>query len=175
MGSLEAKKTVVAEIVEKMKESKSFIVTDYRGLTVAEVTELRNQLREAGVEYKVLKNTLLTIAAKELGYEGIDDYFKGPTAVAFGVEDAVAPAQVLSKFAKDNEKLEIKAGILDGQFINAEEIQALAELPSKEVLLGKLANILQSPIAGMAQVLQGSIRKLVYALAEIQKVKEQQA
>jgi len=175
MGSLENKKTVVSEITEKMKESKSFIVTDYRGLNVAQVTKLRAELRKAGVEYRVLKNTLMTISANDLGLEGIQDYFKGPTAVAFGVEDAVAPAQVLAKFAKEFEALEIKAGVLEGKLISLDEIKALADLPSREVLLAKLANVMQSPISGMANVLQGPIRKLGYALVEIQKVKEQEA
>ncbi len=175
MGSLENKKVVVGEITEKMKEAKSFIVTDYRGLNVAQVTKLRSELRKAGVKYKVLKNTLMTIAANDIGLEGIQDYFKGPTAVAFGVEDAVTPAQVLAKFAKEFEALEIKAGVLEGKLITVDEIKALADLPSREVLLEKLANVMQSPIAGMANVLQGPIRKLGYALVEIQKVKEQEA
>lgn len=175
MGSLENKKVVVSEISEKMKEAKSFIVTDYRGLNVAQVTTLRAELRNAGVEYKVLKNTLMTIAANDLGLEGIQDYFNGPTAVAFGIEDAVAPAQVLAKFAKQYEALEIKAGILEGKLISVDEIKALADLPSREVLLAKLANVMQSPISGMVNVLQGPIRKLGYALAEIQKVKELEA
>ena len=175
MGSLENKKVVVGEITEKMKDSKVFIVADYRGLTVAEVTKLRKELRDAGVEFKVMKNTLMNIAANDLGLEGIQDYFKGPTAVAFGADDVVAPAQILSKFAKQYPALEIKAGILEGSFVSASDIKALADLPSREVLLAKLANVMQSPIAGMANVLQGPIRKLGYALVEIQKVKEQQA
>ncbi len=175
MGSLENKKTVVSEITEKMKDSKSFIVTDYRGLNVAQVTKLRAELRNAGVEYRVLKNTLMTISANDLGLEGIQDYFKGPTAVAFGLEDAVAPAQVLAKFAKQYDALEIKAGVLEGKLISIDEIKALAELPSRDVLLAKLANVMQAPISGMANVLQGPIRKLGYALVEIQKIKEQEA
>lgn len=169
MASLEKKKAQVVEIVEKMTEAKSFIVTDYRGLNVAQVTRLRAELREAGIEYKVLKNTLMTIAADEAGIEGIEDFFKGPTAVAFGYDDAVAPAQIVSKFAKEFEALEIKAGVLEGKIIDTNEIKALADLPSREVLLAKLANVMQAPIAGMANVLQGPIRKLGYALVEIEK------
>ncbi len=175
MGSLENKKVVVGDITEKMKESKVFIVADYRGLTVAEVTKLRKELREAGIEFKVMKNTLMNIAANDLGLEGIQDYFKGPTAVAFGTDDVVAPAQILAKFAKQYPALEIKAGVLEGNFVSADEIKALADLPPREVLLAKLANVMQSPITGMATVLQGPIKKLGYALVEIQKVKEQQA
>ena len=173
MASLENKKVLVSEITEKMKDAKSFIVTDYRGLNVAQVTKLRSELRNAGIEYRVLKNTLMTIAADDAGLEGIQDYFKGPTAVAFGYDDAVAPAQILSKFAKEFDALEIKAGVLEGKAIGYDEIKALAELPSREVLLAKLANVMQSPIAGMANVLQGPIRKLGYALVEIEKQKAQ--
>lgn len=175
MGNLENKKVIVGEIAQKMKESKVFIVADYRGLNVAAVTQLRKELREAGIEFKVMKNTLMNLAANDLGLEGIQDYFNGPNAVAFGVDDVVAPAQILSKFAKAHPALEIKAGVLEGNFVTAEDIKALADLPSREVLLAKLANVMQSPIAGMANVLQGPIRKLGYALVEVQKVKEQQA
>lgn len=175
MGSLETKKQVVELMTEKFNGSKSVIITDYRGLTVAEVTELRSKLREAGVEYKVVKNTLLKIAAKNAGIEGADDYFQGPTAVAFGLEDAVSPAQVLSKFAKDHKDLEIKGGILEGNIIGVQEVKALADLPSREVLLGQVASVFQAPIAGLVNVLQGPIRKLGYALEEVRKVQEAQA
>lgn len=175
MGSLETKKQVVAEMVEKFNDSKSVIVTDYRGLNVTEVTELRKKLREAGVDYRVVKNTLLKIAAKEAGIDGTEDYFQGPTAVAFGLSDAVSPAQVLAKFAKDHKNLEIKGGILEGQLIGFEEVKALAELPPREVLLAKVASCFQAPIAGLVNVLQGPIRKLGYALEEVRKVKEAEA
>lgn len=175
MGSLETKKQVVAEMKEKFVNAKSVVITDYRGLDVAEVTELRKRLREAGVEYKVVKNTLLKIAAQEAGIEGVDDFFKGPTAVAFGVEDAVTPAQVIYKFAKDHDDLEIKAGVLEGQLIGFDQVKALADLPSREVLLGQVASAFQAPIAGLVNVLQGPIRKLGYALEEVRKLKEAQA
>lgn len=175
MGSLEIKKQVVAEVTEKFNDAKSVVITDYRGLTVAEVTELRNRLREAGVEYKVIKNTLLKIAAKDAGIEGADEYFQGPTAVAFGVNDAVAPAQVLAKFVKDYKKLEIKGGVLDGKAIGLDEVKALADLPPREVLLGQVASVFQAPIVGLVNVLQGPIRKLGYALEEVRKLKETEA
>lgn len=175
MGSLETKKQIVAEMVEKFNGSKSVIVTDYRGLNVAEVTELRKQLREAGVDYRVVKNTLLKIAAKEAGIEGTEEYFQGPTAVAFGLSDAVSPAQVLSKFAKEHKNLEIKGGILEGQLINMDGVKALADLPPREVLLAKVASCFQAPMAGLVNVLQGPIRKLGYALEEVRKLKEAEA
>jgi large subunit ribosomal protein L10 len=175
LGSLETKKQVVAEITKKFTDAKSVVITDYRGLNVAEVTELRSKLREAGVDYKVVKNTLLKIAAKEAGIEGAEEYFQGPTAVAFGLEDAVAPAQILSKFAKDHKNLEIKAGILEGNVIGLDQVKALADLPSREILLGQVASVFQAPIAGLVNVLQGPIRKLGYALEEVRKLKEAQA
>lgn len=175
MGSLETKKQVVVEMVERFSGAKSVIITDYRGLNVAEVTELRRKLREAGVDYKVVKNTLLKIAAKEAGIEGAEECFQGPTAVAFGLNDAVSPAQVLSKFAKDHKNLEIRGGILEGRIIGFDQVKALADLPPREVLLGQVASVFQAPIVGLVNVLQGPIRKLGYALEEVRKLKEAQA
>lgn len=146
MGNLETKKQVVAEVTEKFSNAKSVIITDYRGLTVAEVTELRSRLRAQGVEYRVIKNTLLKIAAKDAGIEGAEEYFQGPTAVAYGLEDAVAPAQVLSKFIKEYKKMEIKGGILEGKVIGFDEVKALADLPPREILLGQVASVFQAPI-----------------------------
>ena len=175
MGSLETKKQLVAEVTEKFSGAKSVIITDYRGLTVGEITELRSRLRAQGVEYRVIKNTLLKIAAKDAGFEGVDEYFQGPTAVAYGLEDAVAPAQVLAKFIKDYKKLEIKGGILEGKAIGLDDVKALADLPPREILLGQVASVFQAPIAGLVNVLQGPIRKFGYALEEVRKLKEQEA
>lgn len=111
MGSLEGKKAVVAELVEKFNASKTIVVVDYRGLTVAQATKLRKQLREAGVDYRVVKNTLLTIAAKEAGADALVPTFKGVTAIAFGGEDLIAPAQIIAKFSKENKILEIKRSV----------------------------------------------------------------
>ena len=148
MGSLEGKKAIVAELVEKFNTSKTIVVVDYRGLTVAQATKLRKQLREAGVDYRVVKNTLLTIAAKEAGADALVPTFKGVTAIAFGGEDLIAPAQIISKFSKENKILEIKGGLLE----------ALGELPPKEVLLAQVASCFQAPIQRMAYVLE-EIRK----------------
>ena len=139
------------------------------------MTELRSRLRAQGVEYRVIKNTLLKIAAKDAGIEGAEEYFQGPTAVAYGLEDAVAPAQVLSKFIKEYKKMEIKGGILEGKVIGFDEVKALADLPPREILLGQVASVFQAPIAGLVNVLQGPIRKLGYALEEVRKLKEQEA
>lgn len=172
MAKIELKQPVVQEIKGKLEASKGAVLTDYRGLNVGEVTELRNKLREAGVEYKVVKNTLARIAANEIGIEGLDGYLEGPTAIAYGIEDAVAPAKILSEFAKAHKNLEIKAGILEGKVIDLAGVKALADLPSREVLLAKLLGSMQSPLYGMANVLQGNLRNLVYVLDAVRKTKE---
>jgi large subunit ribosomal protein L10 len=151
-NALELKKQTVAEIADKLKNSKSTILVDYRGLNVSEVTELRRQLREANVEFKVYKNTLTRRAAEEAGFEGINEVLVGPTAVAFGMEDVVAPAKVLNNFAKDHENLEIKGGIIEGNVASLDQIKELAELPSREGLLSMLLSVLQAPVRNFAYV-----------------------
>lgn len=148
--ALELKKQTVAEIAEKLKDSKSTILVDYRGLDVSEVTELRSQLREANVDFKVYKNTLTRRAAQEAGFEGLDEVLTGPTAVAFSTEDVVAPAKVLNNFAKDHENLEIKGGIIEGNVASLEQIKELADLPSYEGLLSMLLSVLQAPVRNFA-------------------------
>ncbi|TWI53612.1 50S ribosomal protein L10 [Halalkalibacter nanhaiisediminis] len=152
MSVLEQKKQVVADIAAKLNGSKATVVVDYRGLNVAEVTELRKQLREAGVEFKVYKNTLTRRATAEANLTELDAQLVGPTAIAFSAEDVIAPAKVLNEFAKKHEALEIKAGVIEGQVASVEEIKALAELPSREGLLSMLANVLQAPMRGFALV-----------------------
>lgn len=147
---IEQKKAQVAEIAEKLRESKSTVLVDYRGLNVAQVTELRKKLREAGCEYKVYKNTLSRRATTEVGFEEINEFLVGPTAIAFNSEDAVASAKVLNDFAKENEALEIKAGIIEGNITPVEEVKALAELPSREGLLSMLLSVLQAPMRNFA-------------------------
>ena len=175
MATKKEKEPVVQEIKEKLQASKGVVLTDYRGLNVSAITELRRNLRAAGVEYKVVKNTLTSIAAKELGIEDIDTYLSGPTAIAYGLEDAVAPAKVIAEFAKNHKELEIKAGLLEGKVIGVDQIKALANLPSREVLLAKLLGSMQSPLYGMANVLQGNIRNLVYVLDAVRQKQEAQA
>ena len=148
--AVEAKKQVVSEIASKLRESKSTVVVDYRGLTVAQVTELRKSLREAGVEFKVYKNTLTRRAAEEAELAGLNEYLTGPNAIAFSTEDVIAPAKVLNDFAKKNEALEIKAGVIEGNIASVEEVKALAELPSREGLLSMLLSVLQAPIRNLA-------------------------
>ena len=149
---LEAKKAQVVEIVEALKGATTGVLVDYRGVTVEEDTKLRNNLRQAGVKYFVVKNTLLRLAANQVGLEDLDSILHGPTALAIS-EDAVAPAKVLADFAKDNTKLEIKSGFMDGKVLSLDEITTLAKTPSKEVLIAKLMGSLNSPISGLARLL----------------------
>ena len=165
------KEAAVVEIQEKLQKSKAVVIADYRGLNVGEVTELRKKLRDAGVEYKVAKNTLTSRAAKAAQIEGLDEYLTGPNAMAFGYNDVVLPAKILSTFAKDHKKLSIKGGILEGKVIDFNAVKALADLPSREVLLGQVAGVMQAPLRGLATVLSGPMRNMVYALEAIRKQK----
>ncbi|GFP77882.1 50S ribosomal protein L10 [Clostridium fungisolvens] len=149
----ELKEAKVAEIKEKLEKAQSVILADYQGLTVEEDTELRKVLREAGVEYKVYKNTMVTLAAKELGHEGIVQYLEGPVSIAFGYEDVTAPARILADFAKTHKKLELKAGIVDGQIFDQDKVNQLASIPSKEVLIAKLLGSFKAPISNLAYLL----------------------
>ncbi|MDO5375029.1 MAG: 50S ribosomal protein L10 [Staphylococcus rostri] len=163
-GIIEAKKQQVDVIAEQLKSSVSTVVVDYRGLTVVEVTELRKQLREAGVQYKVYKNTLLRRAAEQAGIEGLDEFFTGPTAVAFTTEDVVAPAKVIAGFAKEHEALEIKTGVMEGSVIAAEEVKTVGSLPSHDGLVSMLLSVLQAPI-----------RNFAYAVKAVGENKEENA
>ena len=156
--NLEIKKGVVADIKEKFEKAQSAVLVDYRGLNVAEVTDLRNQLRKAGVEYAVLKNTMINLAIKDLNLDDMKAHLEGPTAVAFGYEDAVAPAKILADFAKKNKNVTIKCGVVDGAYIDEKGVQALANTPSREVLIAKIMGSMMS-----------SVSKFVYALEAIRK------
>jgi len=147
---LEQKKQVVDEIAEKLKTSVSTVVVDYRGLNVAQLTELRKQLREAGIDFKVYKNSMTRRAAEVAELVGLNEALTGPNAIAFSAEDVVAPAKILNDFAKKNEALEIKAGVIEGNIATVEEVKALAELPSREGLLSMLLSVLQAPIRNLA-------------------------
>lgn len=147
---LEAKKSVVTEISDKMKSAATVVVVDYRGLNVSQVTELRKNLREAGVDFKVYKNTMARRAAEEVGFEGLNEHLVGPNAIAFSEEDVIAPAKILHEFSKENEALEIKAGVIEGEVATAEEMKALATLPSRDGLLSMLLSVLQAPVRNLA-------------------------
>ncbi|AHF09095.1 MULTISPECIES: 50S ribosomal protein L10 [Dehalobacter] len=174
MPNFEEKQKVVEDIKQKFEGANGVILADYRGLTVSQVTNLRVELRQAGIEYRVLKNTMVRRAADEIGITGLAEFLEGPTALAFST-DPVAPAKILSEFSKKNKSLTIKAGVLDGKVINAEKVKDLANLPSREVLLSQVLAGMQGPLQGMVNVLQGPIRKFGYALEEVRKLKEAQA
>lgn len=150
---LEAKKAQVAEVIDVLKEAQTGVLVDYRGLTVEEDTALRTKLREANVKYFVMKNTLLLRAAKEVGLEALEEALHGPTAIAVSSEDAVAPAKVLADFAKENEKLEIKSGFMDGAVMSLDEIKTLAATPNMDTLIAKMMGSLNSPISSLARLL----------------------
>ncbi|WP_424769143.1 50S ribosomal protein L10 [Paenibacillus sp. sgz302251] len=147
---IQEKQEAVAVIATKLTQSSSTVIADYRGLNVAQVTELRKQLREAGVEFQVLKNSLVRRATEGTELSGLNDILTGPTAIAFGSEDSIAPAKILNNFAKKNDALKLKGGVVEGKVVDAEQIKALAELPSREGLLSMLLSVLQAPVRNFA-------------------------
>lgn len=155
---LEAKQQVVNEITEKFSNSQSAVVVEYRGLTVAQITELRRSLRAEGVEYKVYKNSLTQRAAEAAGFGDLVDSLKGPNAIAFG-SDAVAPARILAKFAKKNDKLVIKSGVVEGKLVSVDKIKELAELPNREGMIAMLLGCLQAPIRDFALTVKAIAEK----------------
>ncbi len=169
------KVAMVEEIQERLSKAQGAVLTDYRGLNAGDMTTLRKQLRDAGVEFKVLKNTLTILAAEELKMDELVPLLNGPTAFAFGYDDPVAPAKILSEFAKKNKALEIKGGLVEGKVVGPEGVANLADLPSREVLLSMVLRGMQAPMTGMVNVLQGNIRNLVYALEAVRKQKEASA
>lgn len=164
---LEQKKQQVSELVDKFKRAASGVLVDYRGLTVADDTKLRSELRKAEVDYAVVKNSLTRFAANEVGFEAFDPILNGPTALAMSYTDVVAPAKVLVEYSKKNENLEIKGGFIEGKVVSVDDIKALADLPSKEVLVAKLLGSMNSPIQGFASVLNGNLSGLARVLQAI--------
>lgn len=154
MAKVEIKQPIVDEIKGHMAGAKAIVAVDYRGLTVEEDTKLRKQLREAGVVYKVYKNTLLKRAFEGTEFEALSKHLEGPTAVAFGLDDATAPARIINDAMKTAPKLEFKAGVVDGNYYDEKAIQVIATIPSREVLISKLLGSLQSPITNLARVLK---------------------
>lgn len=168
---LQQKKEAVKRLSEDFKAAKVIILADYRGLTVEQDTEMRSAFRKAGVEYRVVKNMLVSFAAKENNLEGLLPYLKGPTAVAFSRTDPVAPAKLLIEFSKKYEILQLKVGVVEGKIIDIKGIKSLAELPSREVLIARAIGGIKSPLAGLVNVLNGNIRGLVVALNAIAEKK----
>ena len=153
MAKLELKQPIVQAIADDIKDAQSVVLVDYRGLTVAQDTELRKQLREAGVIYKVCKNTMMKRAFEGTEFAGLEEYLEGPSALVVSKDDATAPARIICKFAKTAEALEVKAGVVEGNVYDAAGINELSKVPSREELLSKLLGSLQSPITNLARVL----------------------
>ncbi|MGG1615945.1 50S ribosomal protein L10 [Paenibacillus sp. NRS-1782] len=156
---IQAKQEAVEVVAAKLRESVTTVVADYRGLNVGQVTELRKQLREAGIEFQVLKNTLLRRATAAAELTELDAVLTGPTAIAFGKDDAVSAAKILNDFAKKNTALELKGAVVEGRVIGVEEIKALAELPSREGLLSMLLSVLQAPMRNIALAVKAVAEK----------------
>ena len=177
MGVTPKKQAVVAEIKNWLTTSKGVVLTSYRGLNVATDTDMRRELRAEGVTYKVVKNTMLRIAAKEAGIEGLDQHLEGTTAIAFSASDAVAPAKVICGFIKKNKLedagiLSVKVGMLDGKVIDVNEVKALANLPGREELIAKLLGSMNAPIANTVGVLSAVIRNAVGVIDAYRAKKE---
>ena len=153
MAKVELKQPIVAEISELLNGAASAVVVDYRGLTVEQDTQLRKKLRESDVSYKVYKNTMIRFAVKGTEFEALGPHLEGPTALAVSKTDATAPARILADFAKTADKLELKAGVVEGTYYDEKGIQVIATIPSREILLGRLLGSMQSPIANFARVL----------------------
>jgi len=170
-----AKQETVAEIKERFKSAKSVVLVDYRGVNVAQVTELRRQFRAAGVDYVVLKNTLVQRAVDDLKITDLDQYLTGPSAFAFGVNDPVAPAKVLTEFITKtkNDSLRPKAAYIDGAVFGPEGVKALSELPPKEVLIARMMGSLNAPITNFVGALSAILRSVVFAIDAIRKQKEE--
>ena len=168
----ETKETVVADLAQKLQEVKAAFLADYRGLDVEQANDLRNKLREVGVDYRVIKNTLLRIASQGTDAACFDEFLTGPTAIALVKDDPVAPAKALVDFAKKYEVFELKAGMLDGKLIDANAIKALSDLPSREELLAKMLGSMSAPATNFVGVLAAVPRSLVQVLSAIKDQKE---
>ena len=153
MAKVELKQPIVQAIVDDITDAQSIVLVDYRGLTVAQDTELRKQLREAGIVYKVCKNTMMKRAFEGTDFAQLDEYLEGPSAIAISKDDATAPARIICKFAKTAQALEVKAGVVEGTVYDANGVAELSKVPSREELLSKLLGSLQSPITNLARVL----------------------
>ncbi|MFQ5863609.1 MAG: 50S ribosomal protein L10 [bacterium] len=163
----------VEEIAEQLRQAKSVFLTDFSGLNVEEINNLRKSFRGASVQYRVVKNTLARLSAKSAGLEELLEYLEGPTALAFGMEDPSAPAKIITKFSKENNKLRIKACLFEGVLVGTDRISTITNLPSKGELLAKLMGSLNAPLSNLVFSLNGILRKLVYALDAVKKQKEE--
>ena len=159
MANVEAKQPVVQEISELLSDAQAAVLVDYMGITVEDDTQLRKLLRESGVKYRVYKNTLMKIAMKGTAFEAMSDDLKGPSAIAVSSEDATAPARIIAEFAKKHDKVQLKAGVVEGNYYNEEDIKAVAMIPGRNELLSRLLGSLQSPMANFARVIDQIAKK----------------
>lgn len=173
--NFESKAVAIEEIKKLLDGCQAAVLVDYRGLTVDEDTALRKKFRESNVVYKVLKNTYIKRAADELGITGLDADLNGPTAVAFGIDDPAAPAKIIKQFMAEKKKMTVKCGLVDKQYIDAKGVAALADLPSREVLIAKMLGSMNAPITGLVSVLGGTVRKLLYAINAVADAKNETA
>lgn len=175
MKSKVQKQAQVAELQKVFAEAKGVVLVNFSGLTVAEDTELRRKVREAGAEYTVYKNTLIGLVAKENGLDALEPVLEQNTALCSSTEDAVAACKVICEFAKGHDKMTIKAGVVDGKVVTSEDVKAIAALPPKEVLVAKMLGSLNAPISGLVRTLNGTVAKIVYALDAVREAKEKQS
>lgn len=175
MGIRQEKEKIVQQIKADLESAKVIVLTDYRGLTVAQMNDLRNILREEGIKYKVVKNTLTRFAAREAGFNELEKYMEGPIAIAYGYDDPVVPLRVLVKFAKKNEALTLKGGVLEKMVLDEKNLRVLSDLPPREVLLSTVLGSFQSPISGLLNVMQGNLRNLAYVLQAVKEKKDDAA
>lgn len=166
------KEKIVETLHEKFSMAKAMLITDFRGLDMSSMNDLRSQLRGASIEYRVVKNTLMSRAAAGTDMALLKEHFIGPCAVAFSYEDPVAPAKILMKFCEDNTKLEVKAGVVEGQIVDIDDIKRLSKLPSQDVLLAQLLSVMNAPATGLVTVLSGVIRNFLGVLEAIKQQKE---
>jgi large subunit ribosomal protein L10 len=169
---IDEKKRIVEELHEKFSKSEVVILTDYKGLDVDSINDLRKKLRESQIQYQVVKNSLLVRASKDTDVELIKDNFKGPSAIALSFEDPVSPAKVLTKFAGENEKLEIKVGVMNGKVLDISAIKALSALPSREVIIGQLLSVMNGVPTGFVRALVDIQRRLLNVIVAIKEQKE---
>lgn len=168
---LEQKQQVVSELADKFKSAVSGVLVDYKGITVEDDTKLRTELRKSGIYYAVKKNSIIRLAAKQVGLDELDSALKGTTAIAISDSDLTAPAKILAKFAETNKSFSVKAGFIEGKAVSADEVDVIAKLPSKEVLVAKFLGSMNAPISGFVNVLNGNLRGLVVALNAIAEKK----
>ena len=167
------KEAIVAEITEQLNEAKSVFLTDFKGLNVDEINDLRRVFTGASVQYRVVKNSLARLSVKEAGCDELLEYLEGPTAIAFGMDDPAAPARVIKKFAKDTDKLSVKVGLMDGVLIDSTRVNEIASLPSKVQLLGQLSGVLNAPLSNLVLSLNAILSKLVFALNAVKENKDE--